>query len=198
MKITSLIILSTVSLCASLCCPGEDDSFISEIYIENNTVIQIENNQNNFAVGEEIIIDTNILLQQTTTNDIQVELSNYDYSEINQSAYRYTLVLYKLNEFGSISKIPLSESNISSIEGNTFIQNGSLFTEAIFDGISYKSKCSITLAESGTYFLADERFLIDNNGTLNILGGVSEFSFVNITSTIVNANENDGYEFIVN
>lgn len=186
-----------ISLCFLNTQCDEDDDFPNQITIQNNTSVQIQDNQNTYSVGDEIIIETNISLNQTTSSGETISLSDYDYSE-PESAYRYYITLYKLNEFGSISMIPLMESNITPLEGNTTIVNGSLFVEAFFNGESYANTVSITLAETGTFYLAGLRFLQNNDGQLDIDGGVSEFAFVNINSTIVNANSEGGFEFFVN
>ena len=197
MKITTAIVSLSVALCASLCCSGEDDYVSNNLNIENNTIIQVEDNQNIFAVGDAIVIETIIELSQTTTTGQEISLADYDYSE-PESAFRYYLALYKENAFGTISEIPLTNSNISSIEGNTTIENGYLFIEAFFTGVNYKNKVSITLAEEGTYYLAGSQFINSNDGKVNINGGIYELAFIDIHSQIVNSNQNGGFEFTVN
>lgn len=185
-----------ITLCLTNTQCDEDDNFPPQLNLQNNTSVQIQDNQNTYNVGDEIVIETSISLSQTTSSGESVLLSDYDYSE-PESAYRYYLALYKLNEFGSISMIPLTNSNINVLEGSTTIVNGSLFVEAFFNGQDYTNKVSITLAEAGTFYLAGLDFL-QNIGQLEIDGGVSEFAFVNINSNIVNANAEGGFEFFVN
>lgn len=195
LKFISFFILITLCHTNTQC--EDDDNFPNNIYIDNDTIIQVEDNQNTYTVGDAIVIETNILLSQTTTSNQEISLADYDYSE-PESAYRYHLSLYKLNAFGTLSKIPLTDSSITVIEGNTTVENGSMFIEAFFNGTSYINKASITLPETGTFYLAGKRFLQNSDGKLEILGGVSEFAFVNISSAIVGANTQGGFEFTVN
>ncbi|AUC81503.1 hypothetical protein [Lacinutrix sp. Bg11-31] len=200
MKITTAIISLSIAICASLCCPEEDDYIENNINIENDTIVQVQDNQNTYTVGEAIIIETNIGLNQTRTTGQEISLADYDYSE-PESFYSYSLALYKLNAFGSSSKIPLNISNINLIEGTTTIQNGVLFIEAAFNGNSYNNKVSITLSEAGSYYLSGDYYSYSQNnspGELQIIGGVSEFAFVNIYSEIVEANPDGYFEFTVN
>ncbi len=48
MKITGFALLVSLSLCAGLCCSGEDDYIYSNTVVNNDLVIQIENNTTNF------------------------------------------------------------------------------------------------------------------------------------------------------
>lgn len=198
MKITSVIILVSISLCASLCCSGDDDYFAPEILIENNAIVQIENNQTEFNVNESITIETYISNAQTTINNQNIILSDFDYAEVNQSRYYYNLALYKLNGFGTVSQIPLTTDSITNFNGETLINGNYIEVISYFDGSGYKNKFTITLAESGTYYLAGLNFLNANTGEFTIHGGIYEFGFINIKSTISNSNANAAYQFIVN
>ena len=195
-KFISFCIVITLCLTNTQC--EDDDNFPPTIRVNSNTIVQIANNQNTFNVDESITVETNIPLNLLTTNGNTINLSDYDYNEVGQSRYSGELTLYKMNAFGTISKIPLTEENIANIEGETSILNGNISFSSLYNGTSYTNSFSIELVESGTYFLAGNRYLIDDNGQFRIFGGVSEFSFVEINSTIVNSNNFGGYEFTVN
>jgi hypothetical protein len=101
MKLFSFFIAITISLCASICCPPEDDYLDTTYYIDNDEIININNNHNEFNVGEYIFIETNIANEQITSDNEVIILSNYDYAEVGQSQYSYFLSLNKQTEYGT-------------------------------------------------------------------------------------------------
>ncbi|WP_034058483.1 hypothetical protein [Lacinutrix jangbogonensis] len=105
--------------------------------------------------------------------------------------------MYKLTNFGTITRIPLTESNIQNIEGQTIIENDLINVRSLYNGSSFANKFSITLLEPGTFYLSGNRFNSHDDGKLTIDGGVFEFGYIRINSTIINANANGGYEFTV-
>lgn len=193
MKIKNSILLVFISLFGIYCSSDNNGHNSQYIYIDNNEIVQIENNQNTFSVGESITIVTDIDLEQVTTNNKTVNLSNYDLGQVGQSSYEYVLTLYKATTFGTITaigQVPLTEDLITSIEGEIEIKDplGILQVSSIFDGTSYKNKFSILLPEAGTYYLARD--------PLFLLGGTEDV--VRIHSIIADTILYDGYEFVVN
>lgn len=178
-------------------CDTDDNDFRNEINITNNTIVAIENNQTDFALNETIVIQTTILNSQTSIDGQNLFLTDYDYAEVGQSQYQFELKLYKLTSFNTIAEIPLTLNSITTIEGETLIDNDAIVIRSFFDGTSYKNKFSISSTETGTFYLAGSNF-INNNGMFYINGGIYERADVFINSTIVNANTNGAYEFVVN
>ncbi|WAC02540.1 hypothetical protein N7U66_02200 [Lacinutrix neustonica] len=142
-KLFSFFIVITVCFTNTQC--EDDELFPTQIDIINNTVVQIENNETTFNINESIIIETNILDEQMTSTGQNILLTDYDYAEAGQSGYQHTLTLYKLTSFGTIAVIPLTSENITTIEGETLVENQTITARSIFDGASYKNKFSITL-----------------------------------------------------
>jgi len=194
MKITSAVIMLSISLCASLCCSGEDDYYAPTIDITNDTIITVENNQNTFAIDDFIVIDATIFDNQVTESGAIVELSNYDYGEINQSFYQHDLALYKYTNFGTVVKIPLLIEHLNVINGEIIINNTTISIRSFFDGAQYRSTFGIQLLEAGEYFIADAH---NDLNSVEINGGDSNLGFVKIRSKIVNSNTDGRYEFTV-
>ena len=115
MKPLSLLIMVVISLCASLCCPEEDDIFTNTEFVTNNGLIAVGNDESSFNVDDIIFIETSIENNQTTTNGNDINLSDLTYSEIGQSRAFMNLVLYKETGFGSIVEIPLNQNSIEII-----------------------------------------------------------------------------------
>jgi len=179
MKLTSVIILIGVSL-------------------SNDTIITIDNNQNAFSVNDFIFIDTTIFNDQISETGEIIQLSDYDYGEINQSFYISHLSLYKLTDFGTVVKIPLLEEHINVIDGEVTLgahTDGTTITvKSFFDGSQYRSKIGIQLLEAGNYYITDA---FNNSGNVIITGGDYNLSYIRINSKIVNANNEGEYEFTV-
>ena len=197
MKLFSLLFAITISLCASICCPPEDDYMDTTFYIDNDEIININNNE--FDVGDYIYIETNIANEQITESNEVIMLSNYDYAEVGQSQYSYSLSLYKQTEYGTSVKIPITFEYIDIVEGNTDINedyySSDIRIDSYFDGENYKSLIGIKLLEAGNYFISGSYNNIDS---IYVNGGVYDKKLVVIRSKIVNSNENGLYEFTVN
>lgn len=195
-KFSTFFIVITLCLTNTQC--EEDEFFPTQIDVINNTVVQIENNETTFNINDSIIIQTSISNEQITSTGQNILLTDYDYAEAGQSGYQYTLTLYKLTSFGTIAVIPLTSDSITNIEGETIVENQTITARSLFDGASYRNKFSITLPESGIFYLAGSGFLTDNDGKLRIDGGIYEKGLITISSTMVDANANGAYVFTVN
>lgn len=202
MKIKYAILLILISSIGSSCFVPDDDEDYPSIQIENNEIIQIENNQNTFSVGESITVETNIAIEQVAItmdgvfSNQTVNLTDYDYAEVGQSYYESELVLSKLIMFNGNSStvaIPLTDAFITNMEGITEtseLYNRNLKVKSIFNGTSYKNKFSIILPEAGTYFLSTNPY--------RLTGGERPIGYVSIRSKIINSNAAGQYEFTVN
>lgn len=196
----SFIIMLSFSLCASLCCPGEDD--LGENFsVENNNLISIENNTNGFNINDIITIKTVISNEQTTLNGELINLSDLFYSDIlNESFLQHSLTLYKETGFGTLSKIAVTNQNIETTEGLIESFNDVLQVRNTYDATTntFRSKFSITLKEEGTFYISSDRFNFEDFRAITIYGGVVELGVVSITTSIANAEDNGGYKFVVN
>jgi len=188
------------SLCASLCCPGEDEPG-ADFSVENSDLTSIENNLNTFNLNDEITINTVIDNEQITIDNQSINLSELFYNDIlNESFLQHTLTLYKETGFGTLSEIAITNQDIESVEGivenfGNIIQIRNVYDS---DTNTFRSQFSITLKETGTYYLSGNRFNIEEFRPISISGGIFELGFVTITTSILNAEENGGYKFVVN
>jgi len=199
MKPLSFLVMVVISLCASLCCPEEDDIFANTEFFTNNDLINIDNNTSSFNVDDIIFIETYIDNNQTTTNGNSINLSDYTYSEIGQSRAFMNLILYKESGFDSVVEIPLNENVIEVVNGEVSINGEFIQISSLYDGTGFRSRFGIKLLEPGTYYLAGTGLLsTSGDGTVVISIGVSELGFVNIDSSIVNSDTQGRYTFTVN
>lgn len=199
MKPFSLILMLLFSLCASLCCPDEEDFNAITQYVNNDEIISIENNLTLFNVGDIIFIETEINNQQVTTDGLDILLSDCTYSEIGQSQAFYQLKLYKETAFNTVVEIPLNSESIEIIEGDVRLNNTLIEVISLYDGNNFKSKFGIRLLESGTFYISGPRLLFnDNDGKTNLQIGVFERGYVDICSKIINSDTEGKYVFTVN
>jgi len=196
MKAISIIYLMSISLCASLCCPEEDDYFPVTITIENDFLIAIQNDQTEYALGDFIFIETIVDNQQQDTSDNPITLSDYDYAEIDQSRLEFGMSLYKLTGFDTLVKIPLLEEHLNIIEGTTELSQDNIGFYGVYNGVNYVNKTGIKLLEAGTYFIGAS--YSNNTNVVTLWGGDYNTSWISIKSKIVNANEDGFFEFTVN
>ncbi|WP_299116778.1 hypothetical protein [uncultured Winogradskyella sp.] len=198
MKAFSFTLMVGFSLCASLCCP-EEDITNQTLRVENNNLISVDSNQTSFNIGDSIFIETIIQDNQTTIEDVDINLSDFTYAEIDESRAFHQLVLYKETAFESVVEIPLNENSINTTEGEVRLNNQLIEVISFYNGNSFRSKFNIQLLESGVYYLAGPQFLFNNsNGETTVNLGVYERGYVNITSRIVNSDEQGKYVFTVN
>ncbi|MBT8244579.1 MAG: hypothetical protein HKP48_05875 [Winogradskyella sp.] len=200
MKPLSFFIMLSFSLCASLCCPGEDEPGAS-FSIENNGLITIDNNVSTFNLNDQITIHTVIPDEQITTDGQSLNISELFYNDVlNESFLQHSLTLYKETDFGTLSKIAVTNQDIEASEGivesfGDIIQIRNFYDT---DTNTFRSKFSITLKETGTYYLSSNQFNFEDFRGISISGGIYELGFVTITTNILNTEENGGYIFVVN
>ncbi|MGB5420175.1 hypothetical protein, partial [Algibacter sp.] len=116
MKIFSVLALTTISLCAGLCCSGEDDNDYQSFEVQNDTIISIENDETVFQLNDTIFINTLIKNSQTTVDNEIIILS--DFLDLDADPFLYnTLILYKKTSFGTLAKIAVTNSNIIILDG---------------------------------------------------------------------------------
>ena len=189
----------TFSLCASLCCP-EDDIPAQEFFIENDNLISVENNSNSFSLNDQFTIETVIANNQIDTGGNAIAISDLFYSDIlNDSFLQHSLILYRETGFGTLSPISILEEDVQTSTGTTDVSNEFITVRSYYDAMtnSFRSKFSITLKESGTFFLSDNRFGFNDFRGITISGGIFELGFVQINTSINNANTDGAFEITV-
>ncbi|MFD1061856.1 hypothetical protein ACFQ1Q_01260 [Winogradskyella litorisediminis] len=199
MKLSSLLFMVTISLCASLCCPEEND-FGPTIFIENENLIQVENSETTFNLNESIVIETTINNSQTTTSGETILLTDLFYNDSLEDAFlQFDVSLFKETGFGTLSPISLTQDAVTNDFGQVEVNSQFNLVRAFYDETthSFRSRFSINLRESGTFFLANSRFGFNDFTQVIISGGVYELGFVELRTSIENANAEGAYEFQV-
>ena len=189
-------------LCASVCCP-EDNDFANQISIENNTIISIENNANTFNIDDTIYIERIIENSQITTNGQNVLLSDYFYLDLPETVLlRYSINLSKDSGFGNRTSIPIDNEFIEILEGNVISDTSQSFpnleVNSFYNGTHFRSKFGIQLKERGTFYLSSVSALDSRNNSIIISGGEYNKGFIDISTKIVNADADGFYKFVVN
>lgn len=196
MKLTLIVSVVTISLCAGLCCPEEEYYPSTYHSLENYNLVSIQNNVTNLTLGETIYIETRINNQQISSDNEPFLISDFQ-----SEAYplRFHLSLYKLNPYGNFDPVNLNIDSLENIDGYTSIYENygqsSIFVSTILENEQYINTFGITVLETGTYYIGRENFDL-NNGTFFIYTN-NENGSVQITTEIVNANQQGLYEFIV-
>jgi len=201
-KLSSLFSLTyiipfSLLLCVATCGSDGCGEFYPEQYnVENNSLIEIENNINTFNVGETIYIISTITDVQTTTENLQFNISDFH----NYDSLDYLLGLYKETNFGTLSKITVSQNNIEIISGDIIaddnVNNPTILVKNALLNDTFSSKFGIKLLESGTYYLGSN-YIDNNKGTITIYSGNSDGDLI-LRTHIINSNADDFYQFTVN
>lgn len=198
MKIVAFGTAFIVSLCVA-CCGGEiDDVYGNQINhnISNDNLIRVEDNASSFNLGETIFINSSIQNEQVDSSEQLFYISDYLNEEV---PFYYELALYRINVYGNLEKVILNNDSVTSVDGETFLSyNGSDFWLQV--GLTQRddafvNRFGITVLETGTYYLASNYYL-NNSGTITMYTNNIN-GFVQVFTTIVNANEDGMYEFTV-
>lgn len=198
MKFASFTILIGISLCASICCPGEDDYVFNNTIIKNDTIIQIENNSTNFQVDDMIYISTVLENEQVSTNASTVYLTDF-VSDSPDSFYYYYINLYKETAYGTYALIELNENALEIIDGETFIDYQSLIVRCDLDSSVFRNKFGIKLLEPGTYYLSGSlNYNTEVAEIIQISTSYSGNQGITIYSKIMNSGDDGRYYFTVN
>lgn len=197
MKITSIITLITISLCAGLCCPEEEENYNSNNhYLENYNLVKIQDNVTSLNLGQTLYINTLIENQQIDSQENTFLISDFDSTQYPLS---YELSLYRLNSYGNLDQVNLNENSIEILNGQTNItensNNSNIIVFPYLQGNQYVNSFGLTLLDTGTYFLGRNNFY-NNEGTFFIYSN-NENGSVQITTKIVNSNVDGLYEFVV-
>ncbi len=197
MKLLSALILTTVSLCAGLCCSPEDE--YNEIRIINNDVITIENNKTEYNLGDKIYIEITINNAQTSTENEDLLLTNYIDILDNSSYIESLLSLYKETNYGSFAKIPINNDNIEILEGHAETYYDDIFVSCNLKNNTFVCAFGITLLESGNFFLSGNYSKYYNEEKDIYFSMITNSTtYISMTSKIVNSNKDGEFHFIVN
>ncbi|TYC14177.1 hypothetical protein ES677_06440 [Bizionia gelidisalsuginis] len=196
MKITSAILLTTIALCAGLCCPEEDDYNGHNYTVENDALLSVEGNVSTLNLGDTLYFETAISDTQSTTTNENISISDFTQSG---EPITYSLLVYKLNSYGNFDRITLNDDSITTIEGSVFVvedpNNPYLQLKTVLTENTYKNKFGVTVLEAGTYYIGGD--FNTYNGKIGIYT-TNEFGTLNITTKIVNSNTEGRYIFTIN
>ncbi|TYB76630.1 hypothetical protein ES676_04610 [Bizionia saleffrena] len=196
MKITSAILLTTIALCAGLCCPEEDDYNGHNYTVENDALLSVEGNVSTLNLGDTLYFETAISDTQSKTTNENISISDFTQSG---EPITYSLLVYKLNSYGNFDRITLNDDSITTIEGSVFVvedpNNPYLQLKTVLTENTYKNKFGVTVLEAGTYYIGGDYNTY--NGKIGIYT-TNEFGTLNITTKIVNSNTEGRYIFTIN
>lgn len=199
MKLLPTLIMLTISLCAGFCCPKEDDYDTTTYYVENNTIIQIEDNKNVFNLGDRLYITVSIEDQQITIDNEDVILSDFVDITNSDEAYVYnSFILYKETGYNTLSKILIKNDDLEVIKGNLSTYDEFIQVVSTYDDDKFISEFSFPLLENGTFYLSGSSLDYYEHGGVNLNIGTEEKGFISIMSNIINSNEKNLYKFTVN
>ncbi|UZO81558.1 hypothetical protein NBT05_03560 [Aquimarina sp. ERC-38] len=200
MKIIPAFYMLVTSLCATLCCPEEDDNnyaFGFEEFV-NNDIIEINNSKKKYKVGDTIFVNVTIKNRQVNNLGDQIFLSDYSAGGESPSLFQYQLTLLKENAFNTISQIPILSEDIVIKEGSveSFGKDGisQLIIQSSYNGESFSSTFGLILKGPGNFYIADA---FRKDGTVELSGrDFIDFS-PNIRSVIINADAEGRFAFTV-
>jgi len=196
MKITSTIVLTTITLCVGLCCPEEDDYLGLNYTIENDTLLSVEDNATTLNLGDTLYFDTAISNIQSTTTNETISISDFT---PNTESVTYSLLVYKLNSYGNLDRLTLNDESITILEGSVLVSEDSnnpyLQIQTVLTENTYKNKFGLTVLEPGTYYIGGDYSAY--NGKISIYT-YNEVGSLNINTKLVNSNTEGLYGFIVN
>lgn len=183
-----------ISFLATICAPEEDIANFESI--TNNTIISIEDDATTFNVGETIVIETVIDNIQTTINNETITLTDYT-NGAEQAQFDVFLFTETLGDYLTVT---LSSDDIVATEGDVTITGSAINVISTFDGNQFKSKFSITLNETGTFYLSGSGLASNSAfGLITVsIGSSNDFRFVDINTRIVNSDEQAKYTITVN
>ena len=203
MKLTPLLLfylLPTYLLLISVNSCGNDEFSTDKFIVEKDAIISVENNTEIFNLNDTVFIETTVENQQTATNNENITLNTLFFQDLPETIkLRHNINLYKVSEFGELIAIPINDEFIDIVEGDVITNIGfapSIQVISTYNGTNFKSKFGIQLKERGTFFLSSER--IRDNGLIRITGGSADKGFVEILTSIKNADVDGMYKIVVN
>ena len=194
MKLTFFTFFTVLTL---ISCESADND--TDVYlISTDSVINIENDETDFSVGETIFIETNILNQQTTDDGQAIQLSDFIAQGISPNSYSYSLAMFKIDEYENLSRVTLTEDSIEIIEGEAEINDGYLIIKSYLKESAFYSKIGIKLSQPETNLLSS-KFYESNpeEDAIIISSGSPELGYVGIKTYLSNIEGKNAYKFTV-
>ncbi|ARN78381.1 hypothetical protein BST97_10495 [Nonlabens spongiae] len=154
----------TLPLCASMCCPEEDQIFYERFSKETDPVSIIENQQATYNVGDTLFVNTSIAFEQDFDGQ-QFNLLEMNSTQEERYGY-FNLVLYWQNDFGTSTPINILDENLVTSSGSSEVYDDRIFNTMTIDPNGFNHRIGIILRETGTYKLGG--FINGNNEPLLI------------------------------
>ena len=175
---------------------SEDDPEIIATVDEPN-MVTVDNNQTVFSIDEDIIINTVIPNEVTSTEGETLLLTDYlvNYEE----SLSYWLYAYKYSDDGLLQGVPIpfAEAEIGNVLYED-LDHGMSISNPIFNDDAFVSSIKFKLSEPGTYYIGGGFYdSYTNHQKIQIIPYNGTNGQVKIFTSIVNENEDGLYEFIV-
>ena len=194
MKKKILYFLLVVFLSAFQC---EDDEYVPDNEIKNDDLIEIEDNRSSFLVEDYLFITTKVNNQQTTIDNKIVNLK--DFIVDDEAFIVHGLALFMLSQENQ--EIPYIIEEVQELDGSveftgqdSFFYTKSFYNEADND---FFSKIGIKLSQPGTYLLKSSLFRDNEYQIIFDLNGSASAGTLQLTTSILNADEEGVYQFTV-
>lgn len=198
MKIVSALYMFIVSLCATLCCPEEDDYSTDYLEITDNTIFRIDKEQREFKIGDTIFIKAKIRNKQVGLDGEEFLLTDLNVVEGEKPNIEFQLALFYRTNFGTDVIIPVLDKDIVAIDGNlqSFgdISRSQIIVNSFFKESDFTSEFGIILREIGTFYISDA---FRNDKVVELIGRNFRDISLRIRSKIVNSNDDNQYIFTV-
>ncbi len=185
----STLLYAGIFLCASLCCPPEDDGLL---YFDTEVadVASVRNNTTLYTVGDTLWVQVSvpkIVTSDGETSNISELAGNAQFAYVNFS-------VFETNDFDNPSPILFSENELVAQLGNISVTNQYIGATALLQTNSFECVFGLVLKEPGTYFITGDEY---RDGKLTVSLDTSNSVIVTLTSNIINATLENRYEFVV-
>ena len=139
-------------LCAGMCCTEEDEYNFTNYSEDIQEVSTIVNEQTTYTVGDSLIIETTINVDQEFDGEI-LALDEISIDEDNEGFFYYAVVFHRLSDFGAASRVNISLENIVEIDGTAISRDGFIGGSTVIEDDRFKNSYGIILREAGNYGL---------------------------------------------
>lgn len=190
--LVSKIIVGLLPLCASMCCPEEDDWNYVNYQVNLENVSTVINPTPVYSVGDTLFIETSIDFQQNLDGDL-IDLSQMAVSE-TEGNFIFNVALYRFSNFGAPSLLDISEENLVPINGLTTVNNGYLQLLTTRESSMFEHSFGIILREAGSYSLGGIQQNSDTFYPINYYFR-SDDTIVDIYSNVTPNNSTGNFKF---
>ncbi len=192
LSLFSRFLIGLLPLCASLCCPPEDDYNYENYQKTLENVSTVVNEQPVYNVGDTLIVRTSIDFQQDFDGNL-IDLSQLPTTGTDGD-FGFSVVLYRFSDFGAASLIDVSEENIVSIAGNTVVNYGYIQSMTARTDSRFENVFGIVLREAGNYSLGGAQRNLDTYYPINYYFRGNDV-IIDIYSTISTSSSSGNFEF---